>query len=136
MPLYECVVIARQDLSVQQSESLTDSIKQVIADQGGKVGKVEYWGLRPMAYRIRKNRKGHYTLLNIDAPAPAVHELERVMRINEDILRHLVIAVDELEEGPSIIMQRKDRDDRRSRARPAQRNAGDNAEPQNEAKGE
>lgn len=135
MPLYECVVIARQDLSVQQSESLTDNIKQVIADQGGKVGKVEYWGLRPMAYRIRKNRKGHYTLLNIDAPAPAVHELERVMRINEDILRHLVIAVDELEEGPSVIMQRKDRDDRRSRGRPAQRNADDNAE-QNEAKGE
>ncbi|MFV0322113.1 MAG: 30S ribosomal protein S6 [Alphaproteobacteria bacterium] len=136
MPLYECVVIARQDLSVQQSESLTDSIKQVIADQGGKVGKVEYWGLRPMAYRIRKNRKGHYTLLNIDAPAPAVHELERVMRINEDVLRHLVIAVDELEEGPSVIMQRKDRDDRRSRGRPAQRNAADNAEQNNEAKGE
>ncbi len=132
MPLYECVVIARQDLSAQQAEGLTDSLKQVIADQGGKISKVEYWGLRQMAYRIRKNRKGHYTMLNIDAPAPAVHELERVMRINEDILRHLVINVDELEEGPSVMMQRKERDDRRSRPRPVHKVAENKSEPKAE----
>lgn len=115
MPLYECVVIARQDLSVQQAEGLTENVKQVVAEQGGNVGKIEYWGLRQMAYRIRKNRKGHYTLLNIDAPATAIAELERILRLNEDVLRHLVISVEELEEGPSVMMQRKGRDERRSR---------------------
>ncbi len=118
MSLYECVVIARQDLSVQQAESLNEDLKKVIEEQGGSIIKVEYWGLRQMAYRIRKNRKGHYTLFNIDAPATAVHELERIMRINEDILRHLVIRVDELEQGPSVIMQRRSRDDN-SRSRPS-----------------
>ncbi|MFV0432019.1 MAG: 30S ribosomal protein S6 [Alphaproteobacteria bacterium] len=115
MPLYECVVIARQDLSAQQAEGLTENVKQVVAEQGGNVGKIEYWGLRQMAYRIRKNRKGHYTLLNIDAPATAIAELERILRLNEDVLRHLVISVEELEEGPSVMMQRKGRDERRSR---------------------
>ncbi len=115
MSLYECVVIARQDLSVQQAESLNENLTKVIEEQGGSVTKTEYWGLRQMAYRIRKNRKGHYTLFNIDAPAAAIHELERIMRINEDILRHLVIRVDELEQGPSVIMQRKSRDDNRNR---------------------
>ncbi len=120
MSLYECVVIARQDLSVQQAEGLNENLKKIIEEQGGSVKKTEYWGLRQMAYRIRKNRKGHYTLFNVDAPAAAVHELERVMRINEDILRHLVLRVEELEQGPSIVMQRKSRDDNRSRpARPA-----------------
>ncbi len=136
MSLYECVVIARQDLSVQQAESLNENFKKVIEEQGGKVTKVEYWGLRQMAYRIRKNRKGHYTLFNIDAPAPAVHELERILRINEDILRHLVIRVEELEQGPSVIMQRKSRDDRPRPTRPAPTQKADEAKAENKVEGE
>src|SRR6516165_3654475 len=100
MPLYENVFIARQDISGAQVDTLADTFTQLVADNGGEVKKREYWGLRNLAYRMRKNRKGHYVLLNIDSPSAAIAELERTMRINEDVIRYLTIRVDELEEGP------------------------------------
>ena len=106
MALYESVFIARQDLSVPQIEALTETFSKVIESNGGKVPKKEYWGLRSLSFRIKKNRKGHYTLFNLDAPAAAVHELERQMRINEDVLRYLTVRVEELEEGQSMMLQR------------------------------
>lgn len=113
MPYYECVFITRQDISAPQVEALTDHFAKVIEDGGGTVAKREYWGLRSLSYRIRKNRKGHYMLLNIDAAAPAVLEMERQMSLNEDIVRHLTVRVEELQEGPSAMMQsRASRDDR------------------------
>ncbi|WP_041040939.1 30S ribosomal protein S6 [Paramagnetospirillum magnetotacticum] len=112
MSLYECVFIARQDISTPQVEALTDELSNIIAQGGGSVSKKEYWGLRNIAYRVKKNRKGHYVLLNIDAPSAAVKEMERQMSINEDVLRTLTIRVEELEEGPSAMMQSKSRDDR------------------------
>ena len=113
MSLYENVFIARQDISGAQVEALADSFAQLITDNGGEVKKREYWGLRNLAYRMRKNRKGHYVLMNIDAPPAAIAELERTMRINEDVLRYLTIRVEALDEGPSAIMQsRGGRDDR------------------------
>ncbi len=105
MPYYENVFIARQDISAAQVEALADTFASVVESQGGRVTKRELWGLRSLAYRIKKNRKGHYVLFNIDAPPPAVHEMERQMRINEDILRHLTIRVDELDEKPSAVLQ-------------------------------
>jgi small subunit ribosomal protein S6 len=113
MALYEHIFLARQDVSPQQVEDLTNQLTEVLQQGGGKVTKNEYWGLKSLSYRIRKNRKAHYSLLNIDAPAPAVAEMERQMRINEDILRFMTVRVDELEEGPSAMMQK--RDDRDSR---------------------
>ncbi|MFO1185027.1 MAG: 30S ribosomal protein S6 [Bauldia sp.] len=110
MPLYEHVFLARQDISPQQVEALVEQYKGVIAANGGTVGKVESWGLKSIAYRIRKNRKAHYTLMNIDAPPAAVTEMERQMRINEDILRILTVRVDEHETEPSAMMQKRDRD--------------------------
>jgi small subunit ribosomal protein S6 len=113
MPLYENVFIARQDISGAQADALADAFTQLIAEQGGEIKKREYWGLRNLAYRMNKNRKGHYVLLNIDAPAAAIAELERTMRINEDVLRYLTLRVDKLEEGPSPVMQnRGSREDR------------------------
>jgi small subunit ribosomal protein S6 len=112
MPFYENVFIARQDISATQAEALTEQFSNLIAEQGGKVTKKESWGLRNIAYRIKKNRKGHYTLMNIDAPAAAVTEMERQMRINEDVLRYLTVRVDALEEGPSAMLQSRARDDR------------------------
>ena len=117
MPLYESVFIARQDIAAPQVDTLTDNIQKIIEDQGGSIAKREYWGLRSIAHKIKKNRKGHYTLLNIDAPAPAIHEMERQMRINEDVLRYLTIRMDELEEGPSVIMRSRSSDDRPRRPR-------------------
>lgn len=117
MPLYENVFIARQDISGAQVDALADTFTQLVTDNGGEVRKREYWGLRNLTYRMRKNRKGHYVLLNLSAPPAAVAELERTMRINEDIIRYLTIRVDELEEGPSVIMQsRGSRDDRQRRS--------------------
>src|SRR5947209_16560994 len=104
MPLYENVFIARQDISGAQVDALADAFTQLVADNGGEVRKREYWGLRNLAYRMRKNRKGHYVLLNLSAPTSALAELERTLRINEDIIRYLTIRVDELEEGPSVVM--------------------------------
>ena len=106
MALYENVFIARQDVPATQVETLTNQFAELVTAQGGTVSKKEYWGLRSLAFRIKKNRKGHYTLLNIDAPSAAVKELERTMSINEDIIRFLTVRVDALEEGPSAIMIR------------------------------
>ena len=106
MALYENVFIARQDVPQTQVETLTKQFTDLVAAQGGTVSKNEYWGLRSLTFRIKKNRKGHYTLLNIDAPSAAVKELERTMSINEDIIRYLTVRVDKLEEGPSAVMQR------------------------------
>jgi small subunit ribosomal protein S6 len=106
MALYETVFIARQDVPATQVETLTNQFAELVAAQGGTVQKKEHWGLRSLAFRIKKNRKGHYTLMNIDAPAAAVKELERTMSINEDIIRYLTVRVDALEEGPSAVMQR------------------------------
>ncbi len=116
MPLYECVILARQEVSGPQVDTLTDEMTGVITQGGGTVAKKEYWGLRNLTYRIKKNRKAHYVLMNIDAPASAVKEMERLMGLNEDVLRHLTIRVDSLEEGPSAMMQAKSgRDDRDGR---------------------
>jgi small subunit ribosomal protein S6 len=117
MPLYEHVFLARQDVTSQQVEAMIEQYKGVLESQGGAVKKTEYWGVKPLAYRINKNRKAHYTLLNIDAPAPAVAEMERQMGISEDVLRFLTLKVEELEEAPSAMLQRRDRDDRDDRPR-------------------
>jgi small subunit ribosomal protein S6 len=109
---YENVFIARQDISVAQVEELTDTFTKVINDNDGKIVKTENWGLRTLAYRIKKNRKGHYIMLNIDAPGAAIHEMERQMRINEDVLRYLTIKIDAFEEGPSAMLSSRTRDDR------------------------
>ena len=106
MALYENVFIARQDVPTTQVEALTKQFTDLVVAQGGTVPKNEYWGLRSLSFRIKKNRKGHYTLLNIDAPSAAIKELERTMSINEDIIRFLTVRVDELEEAPSAIMVR------------------------------
>ena len=118
MPLYENVFIARQDISGAQVDQLADSFTQLIAEQGGQVKKREYWGLRNLAYRMNKNRKGHYILFNIEAPPAAIAELERTMRINEDVLRYLTLRIEKVDEGPSPIMQsRGSREDRPRRDR-------------------
>jgi small subunit ribosomal protein S6 len=129
MSLYENVFIARQDISGAQVDTLVEGFTQLVADNGGLVKKHEYWGLRNLAYRMRKNRKGHYVLLNIDAPPAAVAELERTMRINEDVIRYLTIRVDALDEGPSVIMQsRGGRDDRQRRGLGERERFGDGRE--------
>jgi small subunit ribosomal protein S6 len=115
MPFYENVFIARQDISSTQAEALTEQFANLIAEQGGKVTKKEQWGLRNIAYRIKKNRKGHYVLMNIEATGAAISEMERQMRINEDILRYLTVRVDALEEGPSAMLVSRSRDDRDDR---------------------
>jgi len=107
MALYETVFIARQDITSAQAETLAETYSQLITDNGGKVSKTEHWGLKTLAFRMNKNRKGHYVLFNIDAPAAAVLEMERNMRINEDVLRYMSIRVDEHEEGPSAMMQNR-----------------------------
>ena len=110
MALYESVFIARQDITAAQVEALSAKLTGIVTEQGGKVTKNEYWGLKNLAYRIKKNRKGHYTLLNIDAPAAAIREMERNMRIDEDVLRFLTVRVEEHEEGPSAMLRsREDR---------------------------
>ena len=103
----------RQDASSAQVEALTDQFKSVLAEHGGSVGKSEYWGIKSLTYRIKKNRKAHYSLLNIDAPSAAVSEMERQMRLNEDVIRFMTIKVEEHEEEPSVMMRsRSQRDDR------------------------
>ncbi len=130
MPFYENVYIARPDISAAQVEALTESLTAIIAENGGQVTKDEYWGLKNLAYRIKKNRKGHYSLMNIDAPAEALHELERNMRINEDILRYMSIKIDELDPEPSVMMQsRSSRDDRGGRPRSGGYGGGDRPAP-------
>jgi small subunit ribosomal protein S6 len=110
MPLYEHVFLARQDVSAQQVEELTAQLTGVIEQLGGKVVKLEQWGVKSLSYRVRKNRKAHFTFLNVDAPSAALSEIERQERLNEDVLRYLTIRVDEFEEGPSAMMRKSDRD--------------------------
>jgi len=113
MSLYEHIFLARQDVSPQQVEALTESFKTIIEENGGTVGKTEYWGLKSVAYRIRKNRKAHYTLMNIDAPSKAVSEMERQQGLSDDVIRILTLRVDALEIEPSVMMKSRGRDDRR-----------------------
>jgi small subunit ribosomal protein S6 len=110
MPLYEHVYLARQDLSAQQVEELTAQLVAVVDQMGGKIAKNEYWGVKSLTYRIKKNRKAHMTLFNIDAPPAAINEIERQERLNEDVLRYLTVRVEEHEEGPSAMMRKSDRD--------------------------
>jgi len=112
MPLYEHVFLARQDLGTQQVDELTAQFKGIIEQLGGSVAKTEYWGVKTLSYRLQKNRKAHFTLFNIDAPPAAIAEIERQQRLSEDVLRYITIRVDELEEGPSAMMRKVDRDDR------------------------
>ncbi len=120
MPHYENVFIARQEVSAAQVDALADSFAELISGAGGAIHRREYWGLKTLAYRIKKNRKGHYVLFNIEAPSDAVQEMERQMRLNEDVLRHLTVRLDATPEGPSVVMQgrgdreraRRDDDDR------------------------
>lgn len=111
MPLYEHVLIARQDLSNAQAEGLIEHFSTVIADNGGKVVDHEYWGVKTMAYRINKNRKGHYAFLRSDAPSAAVQEMERLARLHDDVMRVMTVKVDKHEEGPSVQMQKRDERD-------------------------
>jgi small subunit ribosomal protein S6 len=138
MPLYEHVYLARQDLSPQQVDELTAQLSGVIGQMGGKVTKSEYWGLKSLAYRMKKNRKAHITLLNVDAPSAALNEIERQERLNEDVLRYLTIRVEEHEEGPSAMMRKSDRDREerggrergdRGERRPRREESGDEAAP-------
>ena len=110
MPAYEHVFLARQDLAQAQVDALAQTATEIIETNGGKVVKTETWGLRSLAYRIQKNRKAHYVMLDFDAPAPAVAELERQTQINEDVIRYVTIKVDEHEAGPSAMMRRNERD--------------------------
>jgi small subunit ribosomal protein S6 len=115
MPLYEHVYLARQDLSAQQVDELTAQFSGVVGQMGGKVTKTEYWGLKSLTYRMHKNRKAHMTLLNVDAPAAALNEIERQERLSEDVLRYLTIRVEQHEDGPSAMMRKADREDRGER---------------------
>jgi len=130
MPLYEHVYMARQDLSAQQVEEMTATFKGIIEGLGGKlVSDPEYWGVKSLSYRIRKNRKAHFTLLKLDAPPAALTEVERQQRLSEDVLRYLTVRVDEHEEGPSAMMRKvdrdRDRDDRGGGGRFGDRDRGD-----------
>jgi small subunit ribosomal protein S6 len=115
MALYEHIYLARQDLTAQQVETLNEQFKTIVTGLGGTVGKVEYWGVKSLAYRIKKNRKAHFTLINVDAPAAALAEAERQWSINEDVLRHLTIRVEALEDAPSAMLRKRDDDDRGDR---------------------
>lgn len=129
MPLYEHVFLARQDLAQAQVDALAENATKIVTDHGGKVEKTENWGLRSLAYRIAKNRKAHYVMLDLDAPPAAIAELERQSNINEDVIRFLTLKVDELESGPSAMMRRSDRDkdrgDRGDRGPRGDRDRGD-----------
>ncbi len=136
MALYEHVYLARQDVTTQQVEALTEQMKGIIVAGGGTVSKVEYWGVKSLAFRIKKNRKAHMTLLNIDAPAAAVAEMERQMNISEDVIRLITLKMEELEEGQSAMLRKRDesedrterfdRPERSSRPRPPRAPRNDN----------
>ena len=117
MPLYEHVFMARQDVTPQQVEGMVDQYRGVIEANGGTIEKTEMWGVKSLAYRIKKNRKAHFAMFNLNAPAAAVAEMERQMRINEDILRFMTVRVETLESDPSVMMQKRDRDERKERER-------------------
>jgi small subunit ribosomal protein S6 len=128
MALYEHVYLARQDVTTQQVEELTAQFKGVIEQLGGTVAKTEYWGVKSLSYRLRKNRKAHFTLLNVDAPPAAITEVERQERLNEDVLRYLTVRVDEHEAGPSAMMRKADRDRDRDERRGERRRDRDGYE--------
>ncbi|MCC6948645.1 MAG: 30S ribosomal protein S6 [Bradyrhizobiaceae bacterium] len=126
MAIYEHVVLARPDLSAQQAEEILAQYKSVIEQNGGKVvGDPEYWGVKSLAFRIKKNRKAHFGMLRLDAPAAALDEVERQERISEDVIRFLTVRVDTHEEGPSVMLQKRDRDERRERRRDREGDEGD-----------
>ncbi len=122
MPIYETVFIARQDLSDAQVKAISESAEKIIKDAKGKVSKTENWGLRTLAYKINKNRKGHYVLIECDAPATAVLEVERTLRLNEDVLRYMTIRLDEASKGPSKIIDKNTSDDFDGEGRPERGN--------------
>jgi small subunit ribosomal protein S6 len=130
MPLYEHVFLARQDVSAQQVEELTAQFKGIIEQMGGKVAKLEQWGVKSLSYRMRKNRKAHFTFMNVDAPAAALNEVERQERLNEDVLRYLTVRVEAHEEGPSAMLRKsdRDRDERGGGFRDRDRDRGDRGE--------
>ena len=136
MPLYEHVFLARQDLAQAQVDALAENAAKIIESQDGKVAKVESWGLRSIAYKIAKNRKAHYVMLNIDAPAGVVAELERQTSINEDVIRFMTVRVDELEAGPSVMMRKSDRDRRGGRSDREGGRGGDRDRPRDRNDGE
>jgi small subunit ribosomal protein S6 len=129
MALYEHIYLARQDVTAPQVEALTEQLKTLIAANGGSVSKVEAWGLKSLAFRIKKNRKAYFTLMNIEAPSPAIQELERQLSLNEDVIRYITLRVDEHEAGPSAMLRKReesDRDDRGGRGpRPDRGDRGD-----------
>lgn len=115
MPLYETVFIARQDISAKQAEDMAAAFAKIVNDNGGDTKKTESWGLRTLAYKIKKNRKGHYTLFHFDAPHKAIAEMERNMKINEDVLRYMTVRIEKLPEGPSAILRQSDEGEREDR---------------------
>lgn len=140
MTYYENIFIARQDISAAQVDALADTFSEVVTGAGGQIHRREYWGLKSLQYRIKKNRKGHYVLLNIEAPSDVMQEMERQMRLNEDVLRHMTIRTEEIPEGPSVMMQGRgdrerasrngdDRPPRESRPRASQAPKADAAAP-------
>ncbi len=124
MALYEHVFLARQDVTAQQVETLTEQLKSIITANGGSIAKSEYWGIKSLAYRVKKNRRAHFTLLNIDAPAAAITEMERQMRINEDVIRLLTVRVEAHEEGPSAMLRKREDSDRDDRGERGERRGG------------
>jgi len=128
VPLYESIMIVRQDVTAAQVDALADGFSEILTNNGGSIERREYWGLRTLAYRIKKNRKGHYVLFNIDAPSESVQEMERNIRLNEDVLRYMTIRVDEARPEPSPIMQGKG-DRERDRADRSQRHGGPRGRP-------
>ena len=135
MPYYENVFIARQDISAAQVDTLADTFSEVVTGAGGQIHRREYWGLKSLQYRIKKNRKGHYVLMNIEAPSEAMQEMERQMRLNEDVLRHMTVRTEETPEGPSVVMQgrgdrgRDDGDRPRRESRPPKADAATDETP-------
>lgn len=117
MPFYEHIIITRPDISPQQVETLVEEVTNLLKANGGSVAKTEYWGLRNLAYRIKKHRKAHYSLLNIEAPAAAIQEVERQLRINEEVLRFMTIRVEELDNEPSVILARREKEEKKAKAR-------------------
>jgi small subunit ribosomal protein S6 len=133
MPLYEHVYLARQDVTTQQVDELTAQFKAVIEQMGGKVANTEYWGVKSLSYRLRKNRKAHFTLMNVDAPPAAIVEIERQERLNEDVLRYLTVRVEEHEAGPSAMMRKADRERDREERRGERRREREGRGPREDA---
>jgi small subunit ribosomal protein S6 len=121
LALYETVLIARQDVSAAQVDAIAESLTSLLKDNGGTVKKTENWGLRSLAYRIKKNRKGHYVMLCIDGSAQAIAEMERSLRYNEDVLRYMTVRVDAIDDEPSAVLQQRDRGDRPERGERGER---------------